>query len=114
MLRNPKIPMLCGLATRDLLLKQLKVDVPATYPRMEQNLSRFTLGILQVGNVAAGNEELQYFGTLFMLGQQIPWSEIDVITAAGRPKKRSRRPRSIGEGRSSGYSDPFEPEKEDL
>jgi len=99
MLANPRLPMLCGMPSRDLLLKKLKVDVPPTYPRMEQNLTRFTLGIMQCDRVAGGNEELQYFGGLFMLGSQIPWNELEGkrITPG-----RGRRPKGIGE-------DPFNP-----
>lgn len=98
MLENPRLPMLCGMPSRDLLLKKLKVDVPPTYPRMEQNLTRFVLGILQVDRVAAGNEELQYFGSLFMLGSQIPWNDLEGV----RPTfGRGRRPAGIG------ASDPF-------
>lgn len=91
MLENSRMPMLCGVASRDLLLKKLVVAVPATYPRMEQNLSKFVLGIIQTDRVAAGNEELQYFGTLYMLGSQIPWGELQFPES-----DRSRRPQGIG------------------
>lgn len=89
MIENPRLPILCGVPSRDLLLKKLGVSVPATYPRMEKNLTRFLLGIMQADKVAAGNEELQYFGTLFMLGTQIPWDDFrqDVV---------NKRPRGIG------------------
>jgi len=79
MIDNPRLPSLCGIPTRELLLKKLNVAVPATYPRMETNLTKFVLGIMQTENVAAGNEELQYFGTLFMLGAQIPWEDLKRI-----------------------------------
>lgn len=90
MIENPRLPILCGVPSRDLLLKKLGVSVPATYPRMEQNLTKFVLGIMSVDKVAAGNDELQYFGTLFMLGTQIPWEDLRQNTVS--PK----RPRGIG------------------
>lgn len=76
-LEDPRLPSLIGAANREQMLKQLKVAVPPTYPRLETNLTRFVLAIMQVSNQAAGNEELQYFGTLFMLGSQIPWPEVE-------------------------------------
>ncbi len=90
MIENPRMPILCGAPSRDILLKQLGVAVPATYPRMETNLSRFVLGIMQSDKIAAGNEELQYFGTLYMLGTQIPWEDL-------RRGSKLERPRGIGE-----------------
>jgi hypothetical protein len=79
-LSNPNLPALTGSANRDQMLRQLGVAVSATYPRMETNLTRFVLAIMQVKDQPAGTEELQYFGTLFMLGSQIPW---DQLSASG-------------------------------
>jgi len=75
-LSNPRLPALIGAANRDQMLRQLGVAVSATYPRLETNLTRFVLAIMQVKDQPAGNEELQYFGTLFMLGSQIPWDQL--------------------------------------
>ena len=102
MIENPRLPMLCGVPSRELLLKKLKVDVPPTYPRMEQNLTRFVLGIMQCDKVAGGNDELQYFGTLFMLGNQIPWGDLErggFRNGPSNPAKRNgrQRPRGITE-----------------
>ena len=92
MIENPRLPILCGVPSRDLLLKKLNIGVPATYPRMEQNLSRYVLGIMQSDKVAAGVEETKYFSTLFVLGNQIPWSD---LTNSATPATRTR-PRGIG------------------
>lgn len=92
-LQNPLLPALVGAANRDQMLRMLDVAVAATYPRMEVNLTRFVLAIMNVGEVPAGNEELQYFTSLYMLGSQIPWNE---ITGAG--SGRSSRAAGIGIG----------------
>lgn len=76
-LANSRLPALIGVANRDQMLRQLGVAVSATYPRMEQNLTRYVLAVMQVKDQPAGNEELQYFGSLFMLGSQIPWNQLD-------------------------------------
>jgi len=96
-LANPQLPAMIGAVNRDQMLKKLGVAVPATYPRMEQNLTRFVLGILQVKDQPAGNEELRYFGALFMLGSQIPWDQLGVDS--------SGRLHGVGSGRRS--SDPL-------
>jgi hypothetical protein len=75
-LEDPRLPAMVGAANRDLMLKQLGVSVSSTYPRLELNLTRFVLAIMQAKDIPAGNEELQYFGTLFMLGTQINWGEL--------------------------------------
>lgn len=75
-LENPRLPSLIGTTNRDQMLKKLNVAVPATYPRLETNLTRYVLAIMQVKDQPAGNEELQYFGAMFMLGSQIPWDQL--------------------------------------
>lgn len=88
-LENPRLPILTGCANRDQMLKKLGVAVSATYPRLETNLTRFVLAIMRVKDQAAGNEELQYFGALFMLGSQIPWDQL------GGTSTSSRRPAGV-------------------
>jgi hypothetical protein len=75
-LEDPRLPAMIGTANREQMLKKLGVSVSSTYPRLENNLTRFVLAIMQVKDQPAGNEELQYFGSLFMLGSQIPWAEL--------------------------------------
>jgi len=84
-LENPRLPALTGAANRDQMLRQLGVAVSATYPRLETNLTRFVLSVMRVKDQPAGNEELQYFGALFMLGSQIPWEQLGDRAGAGRP-----------------------------
>lgn len=82
-LTNPRLPAMIGAANREQMLKQLGVAVSPTYPRLEQNLTRFVLAILHAQDQPAGNEEIQYFGSMYMLGSQIPW---DQLGASGRGK----------------------------
>lgn len=82
-LTNPRLPAMIGAANREQMLKQLGVAVSPTYPRLEQNLTRFVLAILHAQDQPAGSEEIQYFGSMYMLGSQIPW---DQLGASGRGK----------------------------
>ena len=83
-LANPRLPALIGAANRDQMLRQLGVAVNATYPRLEVNLVQFVLAVLEVKNQPGGNDELRYFGALFMLGNQIPWDTLG-SGPTGRP-----------------------------
>ena len=87
-LENTRLPALTGAANRDQMLRQLGVAVSATYPRLETNLTRFVLAVMRVKDQPAGNEELQYFSALFMLGSQIPWDQLG--------DRSAKRPTGIG------------------
>ncbi len=76
-IQNPSLPAMIGVPNRDQMLKKVGVSVPATYPRLEQNLSKFVLGIMSAGDQPAGEDELRYFGALFMLGTQIDWNQLN-------------------------------------
>ena len=82
-LMRPGLPAMIGATNRDQMLKMLGVDVPATYTRLETNLTRYVLAVMQVKDQPAGNEELRYFGTLYMLGSQIPWGELNPGNSVG-------------------------------
>ncbi len=75
-LENPRLPALVGAPNREQMLKLLGANVSATYPRLETNLTRYVLGLMQADDQPAGNEELQYFGALQMLGAQIDWAQL--------------------------------------
>ena len=80
------------------MLKMLEVAVPATYPRLEVNLTRFVLATMQVNDQPAGDEELRFFGALYTLGGQIPWNQLGVSVDTGSFSaiggRRPRDPRS--------------------
>lgn len=75
-LGDARLPSLIGAANREQMLRQLGVEVSATYPRMETNLTKFVLSVMRVSDVPAGNEELTYFSSLYMIGSQIPWDQL--------------------------------------
>lgn len=81
-LEDPRLPSLVGVANREQMLKKLRLAVPATYPRLETNLTRYVLAVMNLGDQAAGQEELSYIGAMFMLGGQIDWSQIGAGTSS--------------------------------
>jgi hypothetical protein len=84
-MEDSALPTLIGAASRDQMLRQLGVDVSSNYTRLEINLTKYVMGILNIKDIPAGNEETAYFGSLFMLGSQIPWDQI-----GGEPMSRAR------------------------
>ena len=75
-LEDPRLPALVGVANREQMLKKLGVAVPATYPRLETNLTKYVLAVMNLEDQAAGQEELSYLGALFMLGNQIDLGQL--------------------------------------
>ncbi len=75
-LEDPRLPAMIGVANREQMLKKLGVAVPATYPRLETNVTRYILGVMNLENQAAGQEELSYLGALLALGTQIEWPQL--------------------------------------
>lgn len=76
-LENPNLPAQLGAANREQMLKKLGVAVSSDFPRLEANLKRFALGIIELPNVTAGQTELAYITALYQLGVMIPW---DLLT----------------------------------
>lgn len=94
--QDQALPALVGAANRDQMLRKLGVDISANYTRLETNLTKYVMGVLNIPNVPAGNEETTYFGSLYMLGTQIPWEE----TSTGMMgTSRDRRPNGGGTAR---------------
>jgi len=90
---NSSLPTLVGAANREQMLKMLGVNVSADYVRLERNLTRFVLGIMELPKLTAGNEEIAYITSLLMLGSQIPWDKL----SAGNERNTSRRRSSRNE-----------------
>lgn len=75
-LEDPGLPSTVGAATRDQMLKTLGVEVGSDYVRLEQNVTRYTLAIMELQNVSPGSDELAYLSALYTLGMSIPWDKL--------------------------------------
>ncbi len=89
-LEDSRLPALIGAANRDQMLKQLDAGVSSSYTRLEKSLTKFVLGCIKAKDVPAGDEEAQYFFSLYALGNQIAWGELGggsgAVTAIGGRK----------------------------
>ncbi len=103
-LTDSRIPTAMGLGNRDQMLKALKLDVAGDYARLEKNLAKYTLGVMQLPHVVSGNEEIAYLGDLLTLGLSIPW-ELVVTSKGSDPSKNSPADRIISNKNGDDDSD---------
>jgi hypothetical protein len=75
-LEEPTLPAMIGAANREQMLKTLGMTVGADYVRLERNLTRFVLAIMELPKVPSGNEEYTYLGAMLQLGASIPWDKL--------------------------------------
>ncbi|MFH0878046.1 MAG: hypothetical protein V1863_07500 [Candidatus Omnitrophota bacterium] len=94
-LEDEALPAAIGAANKEQMLKMLGVGVSADYVRLERNLTKYALGIMELPKVPSGNTEYAYLGAMIMLGNQIPWDELTSPT--NNPfKGRTKVPTGIG------------------
>ena len=75
-LEESTLPASIGAASREQMLKMLGVGVAADYVRLEQNLTRFVLALMDLPRVASGQEEQVYLLSMSQLGASIPWDKL--------------------------------------
>ncbi|MFA6184640.1 MAG: hypothetical protein WCT51_01145 [Candidatus Shapirobacteria bacterium] len=76
-LENPSLPGQIGASNHDQMIKMLSVNVSADYVRLERNITRYALAIMEFPKVTAGQSELSYLTAMFQLGNAIPWDKLD-------------------------------------
>ena len=100
-LETPTLPMHIGAANRDQMLKMLGVDVQADYVRLERNITRYALAIMEYPKVS-GDAELSYLTSLLMLGSQIPWDKLSTTARRSTARRGALRDPNIGQSGQSG------------
>jgi len=103
-LNEPSLPAQMGMATRDMMLKELGIAVGADIVRTEQGLTRYALAVMSLSKVTA-DSELAYLAALFQLGSTIPWNTITTEDGLGSRAGIGRTPARNGGGRYGGERD---------
>lgn len=85
-LEEAALPAATGYSTKDQMLKGLGLAVGSDFVRLERNVTRYALGVMELPKVASGNEEYGYLGALLQLGASIPWDKLPG-TAPGRTRR---------------------------
>lgn len=83
-LDEPGLPAAVGSTTRELMLRELEVNVSPDFVRMEINLARYALSVMELPKVASGNDELIYLAAMVQLGMTIPWQQLTESVAPNR------------------------------
>lgn len=89
-LEEPTLPAAVGATTKEQMLKSLGVDVGAGDVRLERNVIRYALAIMELPKVSAGNEEYTYLTAMLMLGGAILWDKLNPTPESSADRKEVR------------------------
>lgn len=85
-IENPDLPKALGETTKDLMLKRLGVTVTSDYVRLDRNIAKYTLAIIEYQKITSGQEEQAYLTAMYLLGNSIPW---DTLTGGGAASRNN-------------------------
>jgi len=75
-LADDRLPSMLGAANREQMLKMLKTNVSADYVRLERNVTKYILSVMEYQNISSGQSEYAYLGAMLQLGISIPWDTL--------------------------------------
>jgi hypothetical protein len=81
-LDDERLPAAVGAINKEQMLKLLNVDVASDYVRLERNLVKYILSIIELPKVPSGQPEQAYLTAMVQLGGQIPWDKLMKTTNA--------------------------------
>lgn len=93
------LPAALGFANKDQMLKGLGLHVGSDFIRLERNVTRFALAIMELPKVRAGNEEWGYLAAMLTVGAAIPWDKLN------QPAPVNRRTGARGNGGAASDED---------
>jgi hypothetical protein len=90
-LADDRLPSMVGAANRDQMLKMLSTSVSADYVRLERNVVKYILSVMEYPNIPSGQSEYQYLAAMLQLGISIPWDTlIRGAQISEKPKKKEK------------------------
>ena len=92
-LERAELPALVGAANREIMLRQLGIDLTNADVRAERNIARYVIFAATVVNKSLpGGQEGPVLESLFNLGQTIlPWMTSNVTTSGFTSSAKKRR-----------------------
>ena len=77
LLAKPEVMGLVGATSRELMLKELGIDVSANFVSMEHSVVKYVLAVSNLSAQPKGSREEQaYLQSLYQLGAAIPWEKL--------------------------------------
>lgn len=91
LLSKPEIMGLVGATTRELMLKELGIDVSANFVSMEHSVVKYVLAVAELSKQPKGSQqEQQYLQSMYQLGAAIPWDKL-LANGARKDNEKSHR-----------------------
>lgn len=91
-LQDERLPASIGALNNEQMLKMLNIDVTADYVRLERNVVRYALSVMELPKVDSGQAELVYLSALLQLGLSIPWNKlVEGATGGLSPSREPER-----------------------
>lgn len=87
-LENPALPATIGAANKDQMIKSLGIAVGADYVRLERNIAKYALAVMELPKVSS-DEELSYLGAMFTLGGAIGWDKLQTPSFQNKSGRQS-------------------------
>lgn len=88
-LDNAALPRQIGANDRDEMIKKLGVNVSSEYVRLEQNIVRYALAIVDLPKKSPGQAQLNYLLAMWQLGTLINWEKLQrTETPSGRGRNK--------------------------
>lgn len=75
-LSDPALPPAIGATNEEQMLKLLGVAVSADYVRLERNMTRYMLALLNISKQSDGDPILYYLSAMYRLGNDIAWDKL--------------------------------------
>lgn len=70
------LPETMGAATNEQMIKMLGMNVGADFVRLERNIARYTMSIMEFPKITVPGEEQAYLAAMLQLGAAIPWDKL--------------------------------------
>jgi hypothetical protein len=81
-LENTSLPASVGATNKEQMLKMFHADIAADYVRLEMNVTRYALAIMELPKITAGQQETVYLGAMLQLGLSISWEKLTSLNVS--------------------------------
>jgi len=83
-LDNPNLPRAVGAVNLDQMLTKLGAAVTSDYRRLEKNIVKYALAVMDYPNLTDGQKKINYLCAMLQLGLSIQWDKLPMKAANGK------------------------------
>ncbi len=85
-LDNPNLPRAVGAVNLDQMLTKLGAAVTSDYRRLEKNIVKYALAVMEYPNLTDGQKKINYLCAMLQLGLSIQWEKLPMKNGRDRKK----------------------------